>query len=178
MSFIDKSEKNVGRQLLKEVTGGDVAGFVGSRGMGIDRLYAGPYHPDSGHGSQNEKLLKQQIEYRKNLRKMFDIDDIEDVWGGELPIGGFFEPNDESLPDIIQAYEELFAIIDAKIKFNQEVTPLADTEWKSTGWEYDFDTPSEVKVRDIIYDDDPEYAGDNFVNKSISNWQVVNKEIK
>ena len=72
MSFIDDSIKNVKYQLMKEVTGGSVAGFVGTGGMSIDRLFAGPFHPDSGHGSQNiqlhKKRLKDRKEQRKNLR--------------------------------------------------------------------------------------------------------------
>ena len=60
MSFIDDSIKNVKNSVLKEVSGGGVAGFTGRAGRGIDAVFAGGYHPDSGHGSQNEKLLKKQ----------------------------------------------------------------------------------------------------------------------
>ena len=70
MSFIDDSEQNMEKYvsslkeenksvpLLKEQTGGSVAGFVGGAGMGIDALFAGPFHPDSGHGSKNKQLLQ------------------------------------------------------------------------------------------------------------------------
>ena len=50
MSFIDDSIKNVKRQLMKEVSGGGIAGFTGRAGRDIDALFAGAYHPDSGHG--------------------------------------------------------------------------------------------------------------------------------
>ena len=68
MSFIDDSIKNVKLQLMKEVSGGSVAGFVGRGGRDIDALFAGAFHPDSGHGSQNEKLLAKQISDRKKQR--------------------------------------------------------------------------------------------------------------
>ena len=68
MSFIDDSEKNVDR-LMKEVTGGSVAGFVGGAGMGIDALFAGPFHPDSGYGSKNKQLLAKQLKDRRKKRK-------------------------------------------------------------------------------------------------------------
>ena len=81
MSFIDDSGHNVKKYnssfkeekkslpLLKEVTGGGVAGFVGGKGMGIDALFAGPFHPDSGYGSKNKELLAKQLKDRKEKRK-------------------------------------------------------------------------------------------------------------
>ena len=58
MSFIDDSEKNVNR-LIETTAAGGVAGFVGRGGRDIDTLFSGPFHPDSGHGSENEKLLQK-----------------------------------------------------------------------------------------------------------------------
>ena len=68
MSFIDDSIKNVKLQLMKEVSGGGIAGFTGRAGRDIDALFAGPFHPDSGHGSQIEDLLQQQLDNRKKQR--------------------------------------------------------------------------------------------------------------
>ena len=68
MSFIDDSEKNV-KKLMKEVSGGSVGGFVGRAGMGIDDLFAGSFHPDSGHGSKNLELLTKQVKDRKQKRR-------------------------------------------------------------------------------------------------------------
>ena len=77
MSFIDKSEQNIEKYtsyfkeekkslpLLKEVTGGGVAGFVGGKGMGIDALFSGPYHPDH---NEIDNTLKQQLKDRKKQR--------------------------------------------------------------------------------------------------------------
>ena len=64
MSFIEQSEQNVDR-LMKEVSGGGVAGFVGGKGMGIDALFAGPYHPDSGHVRAGDGALADQRRYRR-----------------------------------------------------------------------------------------------------------------
>ena len=58
MSFIEDSIENVKRQLMKEVSGGSVGGFVGGKGMGIDALFAGPYHPDY---NEIDNILKQQL---------------------------------------------------------------------------------------------------------------------
>ena len=80
MSFIGDSEKNIKKYnssfkerkkptlSLKEVSGGGVAGFVGRGGKEIDQIFAGAFHPDSGHGSQNKQLLAKQISDRKKQR--------------------------------------------------------------------------------------------------------------
>ena len=92
MSFTDDSGYNVKKYnssfkerkkqtlSLKEVTGGSVAGFVGGKGMGIDAIFAGPYHPDSSHGSQNKQLLAKQLKDRRKKRKDLesDRDDVID----------------------------------------------------------------------------------------------------
>jgi hypothetical protein len=177
MSFLDKSEENVDR-LMKEVTGGAVAGFTGRAGMGIDSLFAGAFHPDSGHGSQNEKLLKKQIEDRKKLRKDMEKRAYED--GAELvgvpdPIGGHFANIGET-EDIELAYDELIRFNELNKEYSDANTPIAETEWKSTGWDYDYDEPGEAyKVKDIVYDDDPTYAGENFINQSQTNWEIINR---
>ena len=64
MSFIDDSANNVNRIIETSAAGG-VGGFVGRKGDRIDNLFAGPYHPDSGHGSENEDILQWQLEDRK-----------------------------------------------------------------------------------------------------------------
>ena len=110
MSFIDDSEKNIER-LMKEVTGGSVAGFVGRSGMGIDQLFSGPFHPDSGHGSENEKLLKQQIKDRKKIRKDMEQQAYEDgveLVGNPDPIGGHFADIGET-ELFTNAYDELIS---------------------------------------------------------------------
>ena len=180
MSFIDDSVKNVKNSVLKEVSGGGVAGFTGRAGRDIDRVFAGGYHPDSGHGSKNLELLKKQIEDRK--KKIKDTDSFE-----ANPVGGWYDINTETNK---LAYEELIAIADIVKQYNDEMTPPQDTEWKSTGWEYDFDdtyihiededdfiNQSEINMEkvgiDIKYDDKPEYAGEDFINRSQTNWKIV-----
>ena len=193
MSFIDDSINNVKLQLMKEVSGGGVAGFTGRAGMGIDALFAGPYHPDSGHGSQNEKLLAKQISDRKKQRAEMEKQAYED--GVELvgvpdPIGGWFADIGET-EGIELAYEELADMGEIHKQFNDDMTPPAETEWKSTGWDYDYDEPGEAYkervlkyddnsynnpiIKDIKYDYLPKYAGKNFVNSSQTNWKIINR---
>ena len=100
MSFIDKSEKNVKRYLLKEVSGGTVGGFVGRAGKQIDDILAGGYHPDYG---EIEDLLKKQVKSRKEKRK--NLDKI--AYGGESPLGGY---NDIHTDAAIETYDILYAV--------------------------------------------------------------------
>ena len=203
MSFIDKSEQNMKKYtssfkekekstlLLKEITGGSVAGFVGGKGMGIDALFAGPYHPDSGYGSKNKQLLAKQLKDRRKLRK--DIESsrdgvIDDYSGLADPVGGYYETDTEFAR---LAYEELEAHNQMAIDYNIENTPPQDPDWKSTGWDYDFDdmyihieekdfiNTSETNMEnvgiDIKYDDKPIYAGEDFINTSETNWKIINR---
>ena len=191
MSFIDDSEKNI--KFIKEQTGGSVAGFVGRSGMGVDALFAGPFHPDSGHGSKNEKLLQKQLDDRKELRSDMEQQAYEDgveLIGNPSPVGGYFA-NIGEVEEIELAYEELAIFDELTREFNDSMTPPQDTEWKSTGWDYDYDEPGEAyKVRDIEYDDNSNlykttlknpkydnnsnlYADDTYINKSTTNWQYI-----
>ena len=185
MSFIDKSKQNVKKYTssfkerkeptlsLKEISGGSVGGFVGGRGMAIDALFAGPYHPDY---NEVEKLLKKQLKDRKEKRK--DIESsrdgvIDDYSGLPDPVGGYYETDTEFAR---LAYEELGLRNQLAIEFSIENTPLLDIEWKSTGWDYDYDEPSEAyEIKDIVYDDEPTYAGENFINKSETNWKIIDR---
>ena len=174
MSFIDDSEKNV--EFIKEVSGGAVGGFVGRSGMGIDRLFAGPYHPDSGHGSKNKQLLLKQLKDRREKRKDLtsDRDDVIDDYSGlPDPVGGYYNVDTEFVE---LAYDELEVRNQIAIEYSDENTPPADIEWKSTGWDYDYDEPGEAyKIKDIVYDDEPTYAGDNYINNSETNWKIINR---
>ena len=192
MSFIDDSEKNIDR-LMETTAGGGVAGFVGRAGMGIDDLFAGSFHPDSGHGSENEKLLQKQIDDRKKKRKDMEQQAYEDgveLIGNPSTVGGYFA-NIGEVEEIELAYEELAIFDELTREFNDSMTPPQDTEWKSTGWDYDYDEPGEAyKVRDIEYDDNSNlykttlknpkydnnsnlYADDTYINKSTTNWQYI-----
>ena len=192
MSFLDKAEKNVDR-LMKEESGGSVAGFTGRAGRGIDALFSGPYHPDSGHGSQNKKLLAKQLKDRRKRRKDLesDRDDVIDDYSGiPDPIGGYFAEFAET-EAIELAFDELIAYDQQSREYNEQITPPAETEWKSTGWDYDYDEPGEAyKIRDIKYDDNSGlyksvvsdikyddnsnlYADDTYINKSKTNWKYI-----
>jgi hypothetical protein len=161
MSFLDKSEKNVKHLFIKEATvGGSVGGFTGRAGMSIDVLFAGPFHPDY---NEVEKTLKQQLADRKK----------QDKDGSQNPIGGYYETDTEFAR---LAYDELEARNQMAIDYSIENTPPAEIEWKSTGWDYDYDEPGEAyKIKDIVYDDKPTYAGVNFINQSQTNWKIIDR---
>ena len=191
MSFIDDSIKNVKIQLMKEVTGGSVAGFVGGKGMGIDALFAGPYHPDSGYGSKNKQLLAKQLKDRKKLRK--DIESsrdgvIDDYSGLADPVGGYYEADTEFAR---LAYDELEAHNQMAIDYSIKNTPPQDSEWETIDNniyddiyihidnEDNFINQSETNMEkvgiDIKYDDKPTYAGVNFINQSKTNWKIIDR---
>jgi hypothetical protein len=192
MSFIDDSEKNVKHQLMKEVSGGGVAGFVGGAGMGIDVLFAGPFHPDSGYGSKNKELLAKQLKDRRKKRKDLETDAdgvIDDYSGLPDPVGGYYETDTEVAS---LAYDELERHNELNKQYSDEMTPNANIEWKSTGWNYNYDeiisyieekdfintskTNMENVGIDIQYDDKSIYAGKNFINKSQTNWKIINRD--
>ena len=171
MSFIDDSEQNMEKYvsslkeenksvpLLKEQTGGSVAGFVGGAGMGIDALFAGPFHPDSGHGSKNKQLLQKQLKDREKLDKL----STDDEYAGENPVGGYYEVDVDA---VTLAYDELEQYNQASMDYNTENTPLADIEWKSSGWDYDYD-------EDELYIEE-----EDFINTSTTNTELSGNDIK
>jgi len=177
MSFIDDSGNNVKKYnssfkeekksllSLKEVTGGSVGGFVGGRGMGIDALFAGPYHPDSGHGSKNKQLLMKQLKDRRKKRKDLesDRDDVIDDYSGlPDPVGGYYETDTEFVE---LAYDELEARNQIAVDYSIENTPPADIEWKSSGWDYDYD-----EIISYIEEED-------FINTSNINMSYINLDL-
>jgi len=207
MSFIDKSEQNMKKYnssfkeeekstlLLKEVTGGSVAGFVGGAGMGIDTLFAGPFHPDSGHGSKNKQLLAKQLKDRRKLRKDLtsDRDDVIDDYSGiPDPVGGYYE-TDTKFAEL--AYDELEVRNQMAKEYSDESTPPQDIDWKSSGWDYDYDeneiyieeedfintseTNMEQVDTDIKYDENESYIEEeDFINTSETNMDYVNINLK
>ena len=192
MSFIDDSEKNV-KKLIETTAAGGIGGFVGRSGKEIDQLFAGSFHPDSGHGSKNIQLLNKQIEDRKEIRKDMEKQASEDgveLVGNPDPIGGWFS-NVGEIEDVVLAFDELATFEELNKEYNDQMTPPAETEWKSTGWDYDYDEPGiAYKIRDIKYDDNSNlykttlsdikyddnsnlYADKTYINKSETNWQYI-----
>ena len=160
MSFIEDSIENVKRQLMKEVSGGSVGGFVGGKGMGIDTLFAGPYHPDY---NEIDNILKQQLKDRKK----------QDKDGTANPVGGYYEVDTEF---ISLAYDELEIRNQMAIDYSIENTPLQDTEWVEVETNLEYDEPGEAyKIKDIVYDDESTYAGVNFINQSQTNWEIIDR---
>ena len=191
MSFIDDSEKNI-EKLMKEVSGGSVAGFVGSSGMAVDQLFAGAFHPDSGHGSKNKQLLKKQLKDRRKKRD--DIESsrdgvIDDYSGLADPVGGYYDMNDAELDP---AYEELDTVASSIQNFNINNTPEQEFDWIDVETNLEYDEPGEPYkkrvlkyddnsynnpvVKEIEYDDNSNlYADDTYINKSATNWQIIDR---
>tara|TARA_Y100001963_G_scaffold65935_1_gene91881 strand:+ start:446 stop:1102 length:657 start_codon:yes stop_codon:yes gene_type:complete len=158
MSFIDDSELNV-MSIMKEATAvGGVGGFIGRAGRDIDQLFAGAYHPDSGHGSENEDLLQYQLDHRKELRSDIGAEGFEKYgqfgYGTESPIGGYFADlmNTEQLE---LAFNELQRYDDMVRAFNREKTPNHDDKWTDIdSKELKIDEPGEAyKDRTFQFDD-------------------------
>ena len=168
MSFIDDSEKNVDR-LIETSAGGGVGGFVGGKGMGIDALFAGPYHPDY-NGIDN--TLKQQLKDRKKQRADMEKE-TDDYTGTPDPVGGYYETDTEF---VSLAYEELEIRNQTTIDYNIENTPPQDLEWVEVETNLEYDEAGEAyKIKDIVYDDEPTYAGVNFINQSQTNWEIIDR---
>jgi len=181
MSFIDDSITNLKNSVLKEVSvGGSSAGFVGRAGRDIDMVFAGGYHPDSGHGSKNLELLKKQIEDRK--KKIKDTDSFE-----ANPVGGWYDIDTETNK---LGFEELMATADRIKQYNDENTPPQDVEWEiidnniyddiyiHIDDEENFINQSEKNMEkvgiDIKYDDSvPTYDKEDFINRSQTNWKLI-----
>ena len=185
MSFIDDSEKNV-KKLVETTAAGGVGGFVGRAGRDIDALFAGPFHPDSGHGSKNKKLLAKQLKDRREKRKDLESnrdDVIDDYTGIPDPVGGYYETETEL---IALAYDELFDTNEFNKQYNDEMTPPQDTKWVEVDINYHYDDTyinrSEKNTKHfdvkIKYDEKPTYANKNFINSSETNMENVGIEIK
>ena len=166
MSFIEQSEKNVER-LLKETSAvGGVGGFVGRAGRDVDKLYSGPYHPDSGHGSENEKLLQKQLDDRAELRSNMETeaaeDDIELV-GNPSPVGGYFADIGE-VQAFTLAFDELARFDELNREFNASMTPIQDTEWEDIEINIKYDEPGEAyRDRTLKYDEPGEAYRDTSI---------------
>ena len=109
--------------------------------------------------------------FTKNLET--DRDGVIDDYSGiPYPIGGYYDANTEFAS---LAYEELSMYNEFNKKFSIENTPPLETEWKSTGWHYEYDEPGEAyKIKDIKYDDNSKlYADDTYINKSETNWEYI-----
>ena len=164
MSFIDDSEKNV-KRLMETTAGGGVGGFVGRAGREIDRIFGGPFHPDSGHGSENEKLLQKQIDDRKKMRINMENEAYEDgveLIGTPAPVGGYYAEIGET-EGIELAYEELIRFDELNREYNEAMTPPQQYRWEEV-------------LTNLEYDDNSNlYAGDNYINKSATNWQYIDR---
>ena len=155
MSFIDDSEKNVNR-LIETSAAGGVAGFVGKAGRDIDALFAGPFHPDSGHGSENEKLLQKQLDDRKEMRSDMETNAAEDgveLVGNPSPVGGYFAEIGE-VEAFTLAFDELARFDEINRDFNAKVTPPQDLEWVEVKTDIKYDEPGEAyRDRTLKYDE-------------------------
>ena len=117
-------------------------------------------------------------------------EDGVELVGNPAPVGGYFGDIGET-EGIELAYEELMGYDEINREYNEEMTPPAETEWKSTGWNYDYDDSyiyieeedfiniSDTNMKKIgiklKYDDKPVYADKNYVNRSQTNWEIINR---
>ena len=112
------------KELLNEqssaVIGGDVHhGRGGKRGMEVDDIFAGGYvATDSLKGDLTRQLTSRQ-QKRKDMEDALGKDNV----GLEHPLGGYF---DIATPALISTYEYLDQIKQAKIKYNDSITPTPD----------------------------------------------------
>ena len=187
MSFIDKSAHNFKKSdsikrklvpLLSEATAvfGGQGTFTGRAGFTVDTLFAGPFHPEYG---EIDRIHKDNLRIRKQ-------NSGEEGFGGGPPVGGYFDTS--AIEDVLGAYDELQAKIDADNEYLEKTHVEPETEWKSTGWEYEYEEEPEYSGEDYIntseknwkliddlikYNNKPTYAGKNFINTSEQNWKII-----
>ena len=83
----------------------------------------------------------------------------DDNYAGENPIGGYFDVDTE---DAAGAYDELDYYDEIHKAYNDQFTPLQDIEWKSSGWDYEFD------------ENEPYMEENDFINTSETNMSYIN----
>ena len=183
------------KKLLNEISteGGAISTHRGSAVMGIDKVFAGGFKPDEG---EIKKLLYKQVEERK--KKVKDTNSEE-----PNPFGGHYKAETQfatlAYQEILAKMEadkkysmENTPIQDdnwypsqQKIKFDDiykhidnedDFINKSEKNMKYVGknLKYD-DSVHKSEFKKVEYDTEPDYyAGDNFINKSATNWEYIN----
>lgn len=186
------------KHLLKEESVGSANvmghyGRGGSKGKDVDDIFAGGF-------IANDNLkgdLTRQFDKRKNQRKELNLEDDND-----LPLGGFYDIETDALLDTYEYWDE---VLDAKIEYNDKMTPEHNVtsviDWEAydaLGWkglfdkrkQYDKEYVNKTKMfintsnRDKILDlnqydkiEDKTEENKKFINDT-SNWKSIYDEKK
>ena len=183
------------KKLLNEVSvAGSVGAFTGRAGNYIDQKFAGPFHPKFGN---IKKELESQVDSDISKR-MWNDDSTPPAQEKFVDMEyeyGFDEPKiDYDDIDFINNSNTNWKAIDTNLKYDDyksDYNPNYFINQSKTQWEYidgDYHTKmsdgdmrvSDVKINiedeleDFIEDRDSTiYAGDNFINKSTTNWKYI-----
>ena len=120
---LKKHIENFEKLLTEETTGISAKvtghhGRGGSKGKDVDDIFAGGFiATDSLKGD-----LTRQFNKRLTQRKELDLDDEH-----APPFGGY---HDIETDELLATYEYWDEILQAKIKYNDEMTPESDINWK------------------------------------------------
>ena len=150
---------------LNESTAG-TAGITGHYGRGagegkkVDDIFAGGFEAtDSLKGD-----LTRQFNKRKTQRKELGLDDEQ-----APPFGGY---HDIETPELIATYQYWDTVLDAKIKFNDEMTPKSDPTW----YLVDKENWKELINKRINYDNNNIESKKAFINSSGDSMEEVDIE--
>tara|TARA_Y100000593_G_C4292522_1_gene328984 strand:+ start:1287 stop:1859 length:573 start_codon:yes stop_codon:yes gene_type:complete len=186
------------KDIIKEVSvASSIGTFTGRAGDVVDQKFAGPFHPEFG---QLKKVLHKQID-GDIARRMFTDDNTpptqEDFVDMEYEYG-FDKPQiDYDDYKFINNSNTNWKTIDSDIKYDDNkpnYNPNYLINQSKTNWEYvnkDYHTKMsdgnmsvsnvDIKVDKELEEDFVEdrnstiYAGDNFINKSTTNWKYINR---
>ena len=176
------------------VTTGGTRGYIGAAGDIVDQLYGGAFHPKFG---EIEKLLNKQID--DDIAMRLYSDDVtpkaeQDFIDMEHPyVYDKVEKSDNS--KFINNSIKNWKHINLDIKYDDNEPKYNSNHFinqSETNMEYvhkDYHTKmsdKNMKISDVIikFDEEMEeefledrnssiYAGDNFINKSTTNWKYI-----
>ena len=155
-------------KLLTEQTTGATAALTGHYGRGKDRgkevddIFAGGFvATDSLKGD-----LTRQFNKRKTQRDELNLDD-----DNALPLGGF---NDIETPELIATYQYWDEILQAKIEYNDTMTPEYNPNWELANYD-DWSAKLKERAQQIEFE---RQEGENFINYSRKDFQPVGIDIK
>jgi hypothetical protein len=183
---------------LNEVSvAGGTGTFVGKSGNFIDKKFAGGFHPEFG---DIKDLLGKQVKDKIALRMWTDdttpaaerdFIDMEYEYGFDKPQ---IHDNSKFINNSIQNWKH----IDLDIKYDEKSTDnseyfinqskknweyinkdyhtkMSDGDMRVTGVDIKVDKELEEEFIEEVDRDSAVYAGDNFINKSTTNWEYINK---
>tara|TARA_R100000008_G_scaffold83360_1_gene68701 strand:- start:279 stop:857 length:579 start_codon:yes stop_codon:yes gene_type:complete len=188
------------KEILNEVSvAGDAGTFQGGAGDYIDQKFAGPFHPKFGN---IKKELEAQVDTDIAKRMWTDDNtpeaqedfvDMKYEYGFDKPTIDYDDFNfinnsntnwktiDTNLKydDYNSDYNENYLINQSKTDWeyiNKDYhTKMRDGDMRVTNVNIKVDKELEEEFIEEIDRDSTVYAGDNFINKSTTNWEYINK---